>query len=117
MWNRLNDEPSMMKSVTEKSAEKQIATTDGSEQYSLEQVRGVTNVTAGTNTIHEESMGLLSAVLDRPNMWRAYERVLRNKGAAGVDGMKVSELKAYLQDQWSSHKEALLKGAYHPSQY
>ena len=56
MWNRLNDEPSMMKSVTEKSAEKQIATTDGSEQYSLEQVRGVTNVTAGTNTLHEESL-------------------------------------------------------------
>lgn len=114
MWNRLNDEPSMMKSVTEKSAEKQIATTDGSEQYSLEQVRGVTNVTAGTNTLHEESMGRLSAVLDRPNMWRAYERVLRNKGAAGVDGMKVSELKAYLKDPWSSHKVALLKGAYQP---
>jgi len=59
-------------------------------------------------------MGLLSAVLDRPNMWRAYERVLRNKGAAGVDGLKVSELKAYLKDQWSSHKEALMKGSYQP---
>jgi len=114
MWNRLNDEPSMMKLVTEKSAEKQIAITDVGEQYSPEQVDGVTNVTAGTNSIHEKSMGLLSAVLDRPNMWRAYERVLRNKGAAGVDGMKVSELKAYLKDQWLSHKEALLKGTYQP---
>jgi len=104
----------MMKAVTGNSGEIQIATTEGSEQYSLEQVAGVTNITAGTDNIHEKPMGLLSAVLDRPNMWRAYERVLRNKGAAGVDGLRVSELKAYLQDHWSSHKEALLKGVYQP---
>ena len=29
-------------------------------------------------------MNLMSAVLERGNMMRAYERVLRNKGAAGV---------------------------------
>jgi len=72
------------------------------------------NSPAGTDTIHEKPMELLSAVLDRPNMWRAYERVLRNKGVAGVDGLKVSELKAYLKDQWLPHKEALLNGSYQP---
>ncbi len=114
MWNRLGAELSMMKAVTEKSGEIQIATTGESEQYSPEQVVDVANITAGTDNIHGKSMELLSAVLDRPNMWRAYERVLRNKGAAGVDGLKVSELKAYLKARWSLHKEALLKGTYQP---
>ena len=36
-------------------------------------------------------MELMSAVLERGNMMRAYERVLRNKGAPGVDGMTLSE--------------------------
>ena len=38
-------------------------------------------------------MELMSAVLERGNMKRAYDRVLRNKGAPGVDGMTVEGLK------------------------
>lgn len=38
-------------------------------------------------------MGLMSTILERGNMMRAYERVLRNKGVPGVDGMTVGELK------------------------
>ena len=30
------------------------------------------------------------AVVERSNLWQAYERVVRNKGAAGVDGITVS---------------------------
>lgn len=74
----------------------------------------IANVTVGTDHFHEEPMDLLSAVLDRPNMMTAYDRVLRNKGAAGVDGLKVSELKAYLQSHWLDHKAALLDGRYQP---
>ena len=29
----------------------------------------------------------MDAVVERSNLWQAYERVLRNKGAAGVDGL------------------------------
>lgn len=72
------------------------------------------NVTAGRDHSHEEPMDLLSAILDRGNMQQAYARVMRNKGAAGVDGMQVSELKAYLKVQWSMHKEELLNGDYQP---
>jgi hypothetical protein len=39
----------------------------------------------------------MSAVLERGNMMRAYERVLRNKGAPGVDDMTVGDLKAHLK--------------------
>lgn len=36
----------------------------------------------------------MDAVVERRNLWQAYERVMRNKGAAGVDGLTVSEFKA-----------------------
>ena len=45
---------------------------------------------------------------------RAYQRVMRNKGAAGVDGMNVDMLKSYLQTHWQQTKGALLRGDYRP---
>lgn len=59
-------------------------------------------------------MALMSAVLDRDNLRRAYERVLRNKGAPGVDGMRVGDLKAHLQAEWPAIREQLLAGRYQP---
>ena len=41
------------------------------------------SVTAAKEYAHEEPIALMSAVVDRPNMLRAYARVCRNKGAAG----------------------------------
>ena len=60
-------------------------------------------------------MELMSAVLERSNMMRAYERVLRNKGAPGVDGMMVGDLKAYLKCNWPEIREQLREGRYRPS--
>ncbi len=57
----------------------------------------------------------LEQVLSRENMWRAYERVVRNAGAAGVDGMSVEALKACLQLRWEAIRKELLDGAYRPS--
>ena len=59
-------------------------------------------------------MELMSAVLERGNMMRAYERVLRNKGAPGVDGMTVGDLKAHLKVHWPAIREQLREGRYHP---
>jgi RNA-directed DNA polymerase len=59
-------------------------------------------------------MDLMSAVLERGNRMRAYERVLRNKGAAGVDGMTVGELKPYLKAGWPEIREQLREGRYQP---
>ena len=41
--------------------------------------------------------GLMDVVCERGNLWLAYERVIRNQGAAGVDGIGVFEFKAHLQ--------------------
>ena len=59
-------------------------------------------------------MELMSAVLERGNLMRAYERVLRNKGAPGVDGMTVGELKSYLHAHWPGIREQLREGRYQP---
>jgi RNA-directed DNA polymerase len=56
----------------------------------------------------------MEQVVERGNMWRAYERVLRNKGAPGADGMRVQDLKAWLRAHWPSVKAALLAGRYLP---
>jgi RNA-directed DNA polymerase len=57
---------------------------------------------------------MMEAVVARENMLRAYEQVVSNKGAAGIDGMTVEQLKPYLQERWAKIKEELLKGEYQP---
>ena len=57
---------------------------------------------------------LIERMVERQNMLRAYSHVVKNKGAAGVDGITVYELKALLQDCWSEVKEQLLNGNYKP---
>jgi hypothetical protein len=61
-----------------------------------------------------ERVDLMEAVVERGNLWKAYERVLRNKGAAGVDGIGRSEFKAHLQRHWPTIKAKLLAGEYIP---
>ena len=58
---------------------------------------------------------LMEAVVERENLWQAYARVMRNKGAAGVDKMPVADLKAHLQVHWPRIREELLAGRYRPS--
>ena len=45
---------------------------------------------------------------------RAYHSVLRNKGAAGVDGMQTEDLRRHLAFHWESIKTELLNGEYRP---
>lgn len=63
----------------------------------------------------EAAQGLLEAALERSNMMRAYQRVVENKGAPGVDGLTVLELKPWLQAHWPKIKQALLAGEYMPA--
>jgi group II intron reverse transcriptase/maturase len=57
---------------------------------------------------------MLEDILSKDNMTSAYRRVLANKGASGVDGMKASELQSYLQDAWIFVKSDILEGIYEP---
>ncbi|MHC4067221.1 MAG: group II intron reverse transcriptase/maturase [Planctomycetota bacterium] len=61
-----------------------------------------------------ETPMLIDQVVSRKNLIRAYERVVRNQGAAGVDGMTVDDLMPYCREHWSRIREELLNGAYRP---
>ena len=56
----------------------------------------------------------MERVVEQANMRRAYQRVVRNKGAAGVDDLTVNELRDWLVVHWPSVKKALLEGRYLP---
>lgn len=61
-----------------------------------------------------EALRPMEAVVERDNLMSAYERVMANKGAAGVDGLTVDEFKPWLQQHWPSVRAALLAGSYLP---
>ena len=71
--------------------------------------------TAADGQTKTEGLRQMDAVVERNNLWRAYERVMRNKGAAGVDGLTVFDFKQWLQEHWPSVKAALLAGDYMPA--
>ena len=57
---------------------------------------------------------VLEKALERGNLLKALGRVEGNRGAAGVDGMKVEELRRYLKAHWLELRERLLEGTYEP---
>lgn len=62
----------------------------------------------------EKYDNLMQLIVSSDNVRLSLSRVLRNKGAAGVDGMKTTELSAYLLQNWSALKSSLLSGSYKP---
>jgi RNA-directed DNA polymerase len=60
-------------------------------------------------------MRLMAAIVSRENMMTAYQRVMANKGAPGIDRMTVGQLKPYLVEHWPRIKEELLAGRYQPA--
>ena len=58
---------------------------------------------------------LITKVLTKENLKTAYETVVKNKGVGGVDKMKLSDLKLYLQENWENLKSKLAIGEYQPN--
>ena len=58
---------------------------------------------------------LLEEMLSDKNIMEAYKQVKRNKGAPGVDGMTVSELKGYLDENLEIIREQIRSRKYKPS--
>ena len=80
----------------------------GARQFGVE----VCAVTSGRTKSEDRS--LMERVVERSNMRLAYQRVIENKGAPGVDGVTVAEFKDWLKVRWPSVKQALLAGQYLP---
>ena len=58
---------------------------------------------------------LMDAIVDGSNMIKALVKVEKNKGAPGVDELKVDKLRSYFANNWASLKAKLLNGTYQPS--
>ena len=65
-------------------------------------------------TCDTKSNQLLERILERDNLFKALERVERNKGTAGIDQLSVEQLRPYLKDNWLRIKANLLEGTYKP---
>ena len=71
--------------------------------------------TAGTGLERPAVAGpSMEAVVERENLKKALARVKRNKGTAGIDGMSVDDLPAYLKEHWPTIRAQLLEGSYKP---
>jgi RNA-directed DNA polymerase len=105
----------MMRGNVETMTEKSWDMSEGSGRKLQEYGSGASGVTAKTETPWTEAgPRLIEQVVSRNNMRAAYDRVVSNDGAAGVDKMTVDQLKGHLIEHWPRIKEELLNGSYHP---
>lgn len=56
----------------------------------------------------------LERILSRENLLLAHRKVVSNKGAPGIDEMRVEELMGYCQQHWAHIRQLLLSGKYVP---
>jgi len=63
----------------------------------------------------EASTELWERIFERRNLLAALERVERNGGAPGIDGMPVEELRPYLKEHWLEIRETLDQQTYRPN--
>jgi group II intron reverse transcriptase/maturase len=68
----------------------------------------------GQETERPGASNQMEKVCERRNLLAALERVRRNGGSPGIDGMTVQELKSYLMTEWPRIREELLAGRYQP---
>ena len=61
-----------------------------------------------------DTSSLMEQILSKDNLNAAFLQVVRNKGAAGVDGMEYTELKDYLSENGETIKEQLRTRKYKP---
>ena len=87
---------------------------EGSGRNPREYGSGASNTKATEGRSRPEDEMLMEEVVESKNLREAYRRVVRNRGAAGIDGMAVDELGAYLKKEWPKIKEQLLEDRYKP---
>ena len=59
-------------------------------------------------------MELIDVIISKENLNKAYKKVVENKGAGGVDGMKVEELGAYIKDNKDEIIQSIRNRTYMP---
>lgn len=76
---------------------------------------GAQSTGLGEGTERGGASDLLEVILDRNNLNRAYKRVKRNHGAAGIDGMTVDEALPWLREHRDELLQSIRDEQYKPS--
>nr|WP_280860370.1 group II intron reverse transcriptase/maturase [Methylocaldum sp. RMAD-M] len=56
----------------------------------------------------------MERVLDRANLRRAWKRVKANRGAPGMDGMRIEDFAEFARSHWAEIRQQLADGSYQP---
>jgi RNA-directed DNA polymerase len=75
---------------------------------------GASNVATSEGTLSRPIAVTMEEVVEAANAREAYERVVSNHGAPGIDGMSVEALGNHLRKHWPRIKEELLGDLYRP---
>jgi len=63
----------------------------------------------GQPALHDD---LMARVFHRVNLWQAWKRVKRNRGAPGVDGIRIEDWPAHARQHWAETGRQLEAGSY-----
>ena len=72
------------------------------------------SVRTGTNLHPPKMDGLWEHAFSLPNLHRALQRVVRNGGAPGIDGIEVTQLRNHFETNWPAIRHQLDQGTYRP---
>ena len=86
------------------------------EQKEYAEVSDYSKITEKSGVITDYwTNNLLDLILRKENLNNAYKRVKSNKGAGGIDGMKVDELLPYLRENQVTLIQEIREGKYKPN--
>ncbi len=97
---------------SQKTGQSDYRQTDSVEHERYDEVR---SPSCGEQTDRDGVSTLFEKLLSRDNLNQAYLQVVRNKGAAGVDGMTCAQLLPYLKENREELINQLRNGTYTPS--
>lgn len=104
-----------MKGQSQKRGMKSPEATGGeADRLSAGSTDCVTHPTSGKKVSIRKHSGLIQLIVSEGNILKAYQRVVRNKGKPGVDGITVRDLKKHLEENWERIKQEILEGRYQP---
>lgn len=84
------------------------------DRVELEGNKGARSIAKPGNEVKDGTGELLAKILHRDNMNLAYKRVKQNGGAAGIDGMTVEGMLAYLKENGKELIGKVAAGKYQP---
>lgn len=85
------------------------------DRVELESTKGVQSTNPAETEVKDGADDLLDRLLTDENLNRAYKKVKKNGGAAGIDKMTVKEALPYLKEHGEEIRNRIRKGRYKPS--